>query len=351
MAPYFEKKLIELLPPLYKERDETGDLEAFLRIPATALDELKEHIDRFPELFDVDRCDPRFLSLLGEVVGHRFDPQADAEIQRREIREAIEIYRRKGTLPAIGRALAEDAWSGRIEETFRQALRLNRRGVLSRSKLPGSIYSLGAYRVEGDTLNPGLRDRLRFHHPAGTRVFFRQWLSLVGSMASDVEAVTKERVRRIGLGQLDETFVVGNNALNGSRRLTRTEKTGGLWWVTAGTTLLHEVERAGVSIRRRHGRKPRFRLNASPLNGEQLPNVWISERKLAICCVIETRDRPAPAAPFIRLAGQDLNRARLNRSAPACRFGFRQKDDYAEARAGFAAAANLFTLTQWPAPA
>ena len=67
--------------------------------------------------------------------------------------------------------------------------------------------------------------------------------------------------------------------------------------------------------------------------------------------MIETWARPAPAAPFIRLAGQDLNRARLNRSAPACRFGFRQKDDYAEARAGFAAAANLFTLTQWPAPA
>ncbi len=253
--------------------------------------------------------------------------------------------------PAIGRALAEDGWSGRIEETFRQALRLNRRGVLGRSKLPGTIYSLGAYRVASDTVTPGLRDRLRFHHPAGTRVFFRQWLALLMSVESEVDVSSKEQVRRIGLGRLDETFVVGHNVLNGRHRLTRINKTWGLWWGTAGATLPHEVERAGVCIRRWHWRSPRFPLNGSTLNGEQLPNVWVSERRLALCCRIETRPQPTLAAPFIRLAGQDLNRARLNRSAPACRFGFRQKDDYAEARAGFEAAANLFTATQWPAPA
>ncbi len=351
MAPYFEKKLIELLPPLYRERDETGDLEAFLKIPATTLDELKEHIDRFPDLFDVNRCEARFLPLLGEIVGHRFDPLADAEVQRREIREAIEIYRRKGTLLAIGRALADYGWRGRIEETFRQALRLNRRAVVGRSKLPGSIYSLGAYRVESDTVTPGLRDRLSFHHPAGTRAFFMQWLALLMSVGSQIGVFSKERVRRIALGYLHETFVVGSNALNGSHRLTRTEKTWGLWWVTAGNALLHEVERAGVCIRRWHGRNPRFRLNGSALNGEQLPNVWISERRLAICCTVDTQAEPTQAATFIRLAGQDLNRARLNRSAPACTVQFRQKDDYAEAQAGFTAAANLFTVTQWPAAA
>ena len=351
MAPYFEKKLIELLPPLYRERDETGDLEAFLGIPAAALDELKEHIDRFPDLFDVDRCDARFLPLLGEIVGHRFEPLSDADTQRREIREAIEIYRRKGALPAIGRALADHGWSGRIEETFRQALRLNRRAVVGRSKLPGSIYSLGAYRVESDTVIPGLRERLASHHPAGTRAFFLQWLALLMSARSEFEVVSKERVRRIALGHLHETFVLGNNALNGSHRLTRTEKTWGLWWVTAGTALLHEVERAGVCIRRWHGRNPKFKLNGSALNGEQLPNVWISERRLAICCVVATQPGPTQPPTFFRLAGQDLNRARLNRSAPACTVQFRQKDDYAAAKVGFTAAANLFTVTQWPVAA
>ncbi len=63
MASYFGKKLIDLLPPLYLERDGSGDLQTFLNVPATSLDELKELIDRFPELFDVDRCEDRFLPL------------------------------------------------------------------------------------------------------------------------------------------------------------------------------------------------------------------------------------------------------------------------------------------------
>ncbi len=136
MSAYLETRLIELLPALYRELDETGDLETFLNIPAATLDELKALMDRFPEIFDVERGEQRWLPYLGEIVGHRFDPRGDATRQRRLIREAIEIYRRKGTLPAIGHALADLGWQGHIEETFRQALRLNRRAVVGRVKLP-----------------------------------------------------------------------------------------------------------------------------------------------------------------------------------------------------------------------
>ena len=182
MGGYFEKKLIELLPPFYRERDETGELQTFLEIPAKTLDDLKALIDAFPALFDIDGCQDRWLPFLGALVGHRFDPLENAARQRRQIREAIEIYRRKGTLPALRRTLADRGWQGQIEETFRRALRLNRRARLGISKLPGSIYSLGAYRVESGHVVPGLRDHLRFHHPAGTRAFFRQWLILVDSL-------------------------------------------------------------------------------------------------------------------------------------------------------------------------
>lgn len=61
MAGYFENKLFDLLPPLYRIKDETGDLAAFLKVPAASLDDLKELIERFPDIFDVDRCDPRYL--------------------------------------------------------------------------------------------------------------------------------------------------------------------------------------------------------------------------------------------------------------------------------------------------
>ncbi|MBT8340730.1 MAG: hypothetical protein HKP58_12520 [Desulfatitalea sp.] len=348
MSSYFDKNLIELLPALYRESDETGDLETFLKIPAATLDEIKLLIDRFPEIFDVDRCEDRFLPFLGEIVGHCFDPFTDTAVQRRLIREAVEIYRRKGTIPAVGRSLNAVGWQGRIEETFRKALRLNRRSTVGRAKLPGMIYSLGVYRIESDNIVQGVRAGLDFHHPAGTKVFFLQWLSSLLSMESDFEAAIKKVVEGVCLGHLHETFVVNHNALNTDYHLTRKNKTWGLWRITHGTTLMQDVEHAAVCISRWHGRRRQFRLNTANLNDERLPNLWISERRAAFCCEIETKLQETPAGVFIRLAGQDLNRSRLNRSTSACKVKFRQKDDYAEALSGFDSAANLFTVTQWP---
>ncbi|HOZ45839.1 MAG TPA: hypothetical protein PLO37_09160 [Candidatus Hydrogenedentes bacterium] len=71
ITPYFENKLFDLLPPLYRienlsacghaQAGEAGDLASFLKVPAVSLDGLKELIERFPEIFDVDRCEPRYL--------------------------------------------------------------------------------------------------------------------------------------------------------------------------------------------------------------------------------------------------------------------------------------------------
>ena len=281
MSSYFEKKLIDLLPPLYREQDESGDLDAFLKVPAASLDEIKVLAERFPEIFDVGCCEERFLPFLGGIVGHRFDPTVDAAAQRRLIREAIEIYRRKGTFLAIGRSLVDIGWEGRIEETFHEALRLNRRSVVGRAKLPGLIYSLGVYRIDSDNLVQGVRDALPFHHPAGTRVFFLQWLYTLLSMESDFEAVIKKVVERVCLGHLHETFVVNHNALNTDFHLTRKNKTWGWWRITDGTTLMQDIERAAVCVSRWHGRSPRFRLNTGNLNAERLPNLWVSERRAA----------------------------------------------------------------------
>ena len=51
MSSYFDKKLIELLPPLYDREDESSDLKTFLSVPAVTLDELKTLADCFPEIF------------------------------------------------------------------------------------------------------------------------------------------------------------------------------------------------------------------------------------------------------------------------------------------------------------
>jgi phage tail-like protein len=329
MADGFEKRLLDLLPPLYLEQDKTGDLQTFLKLPAASLDELKDLIDRFPAIFDVDRCDLSYLPLLGELVGYAYDPLADIPSQRRQIREAIEVYRRKATIPAIGRSLTDLGWQGEIEETFHSALRLNRRAKVSNAKLPGLIYSLGVYRVESDNLIQGIRQELPFHHPAGTRTFFRQWLYTLLSMESFFETTIKQVVERVCLGHLHETFVVNHNQLNTDFHLTRKNKNWGGWRVTNSTTLLQDIEQAGSCISRWLGRKDGMRLNNVSLGQKRLPGLHIDSRKFALCCEISTE--PPVLHPVHRLAGQELNRTRLNKVKSSCRIKFRQQDLYSEA--------------------
>lgn len=100
MPPYFEQKLTQLLPPIYLIEDASGDLRSILNITAPTLDELKELIDRFPQIFDVDVCEERWLPYLANLVGMPFDGTADPVAQRRLIKEAVPIYQRKATIPA-----------------------------------------------------------------------------------------------------------------------------------------------------------------------------------------------------------------------------------------------------------
>lgn len=109
----------------------------------------------------MDRCEERFLPLLAALVGWPWEPMQDAARQRRQIREAVEFYRRKGTIPAIRRSLVEIGWEGWIEETFWSAFRLNRRARLNTKKLPGEIYSYGVYRIHSTEQPPDLWVGLR----------------------------------------------------------------------------------------------------------------------------------------------------------------------------------------------
>lgn len=322
----FEDKLLELLPGLYRKEDLEGELRSFLKIPAITLDELQKKIDRFPELFDVDQCEPRFLPLLAEIVGYRFDPLDDAERQRREIQQAIEFYRRKGSIPAITRSLHRIGWEGRITEGFHHVLRLNRRAVVGESKLPGRIHSFGTYRIESNDVYHGIREALSPHHPAGARVFFLQWLLSQLEMGA-VDSTLKEWVRRVCLGHLHETLTLNHNALNADFHLTRKIKNRSLALITSNTTLTQNFHSAGTRIGRWHGRTPRFRLNASDINSERLSNLWVSERKLIISHEVDPNAKDTGGQTrFVSLTKSDLNTSRLNRSSRGWQYLFRQKD-------------------------
>jgi len=345
--PYFEDKLLDLLPPIYRERDMNGDLRAFLAVPAVTLDEIKSLIDGLPDIWDVDRCDPRFLPLLSAIVGYRFDPTRDPDTQRREIQEVIEQYRRKGSIPAIRRALINVGWQGAIEETFRGALRLNRRSVITRAKLPGELYSLGVYRFESRSIVPALREALAPQHPAGTRVFFLQWLLSQESMEEGFFAALRRTVALHSTGRVHDMFVVGRRLLNSDHRLTKRQTTWSCWQITHQSTLAQGFERAGVTINRWHGRAPGRKLNDFALNAERLLSVELSERRLTFTCEVDTEE-PSASPVVLRFVRERLNRSKLAHSTRSCRVVFRQQDLTGSTMAGFTAAANLYTVTQWP---
>ena len=346
MPGYFEDKLIDLLPPIYREQDVTGDVQTFLRVPGVSLDEIKGLIDHLPNIFDVDACDVRFIPLLGTLVGYRFDPMREPDIQRNEIHEVIESYRRKGSIPAIHRSLINIGWAGKIDETFRGALRLNKRSQIG-AKLPGHIHSLGVYRIECESIVPGLRAALSSHHPAGMKTYFLQWLKSFESVGN-ITATLEKIIEMVMIGHLHETFVVSHNTLNSGYKPTDKEKTWGLWRISCHSTLFGDVERAGTCVKRWLARKPCFKLNSGTLNSESIANLWISESKAAFSCEVDTGSCRAPLRTTLRTCRQRLNASRFNRAQPSCHILFRQKDFYAFAQAGFTGAANLYTVLQWP---
>lgn len=345
MMAYFEDKLLDLLPPIYREQDTAGDLRAFLAIPAATLDEVKSLIDALPNTWSVDACDPRFLPLLSEIVGYVFDPTRDPDMQRREIREVIEQYRRKGSVPAIRRALINVGWQGEIEETFRNALRLNRRAVIAHAKLPGRIHSLGVYRVESRNIVPMIREILAPQHPAGMRVFFLQWLFSHES-ADDAITALRRTVALHSTGHIREAFVVGRRLLNSDYRLTKRQTTWSYWTITGQVTVTQGFENAGVVINRWHGRTPGPRLNSFALNTRRLLNVELSERRLGIAGNVLTESAPAKVA--IRLRRQRLNRSPFAMADRGYRFVFRQKDFISSEEASLEMATNLYRVTRWP---
>jgi phage tail-like protein len=334
MSDWFKNNLLELLPPLYAHNDEHGDLRTFLSLPAGSLDELKQAIDEFPSIFDVDRCDERFLPLLARLVGIQKDGTRSPEYQRRRIREAVEIYRRKGTTPAIQRDLAALGWQGELEETFRSALRLNARSRVSRSKLPGIVFSLGVFRLLCKNQTNGLREALAFHHPAGTRCFFLQLLGECMYSGAGLRLDHADVIRRTALAFMDEAFVLGRTSLGSCRHLTNKQRVREFMQLTSTVEMLPEIEHAMVKVARFHGRLDRMRLNRRMLNDRRLPNTGVREGRVSFCTPIYTgRDfqREVLQSRF-GLGNDRLNRRALPAAGTSLLYCFRQKDLFFESQ-------------------
>lgn len=94
-----------------------GDLASFIKIFAITMDEIKDYIDAFTEVFDIRRCDPQYLPYIAAALGHFFNASersnvlietADETIkeekhafQRRQLENAVAAYKVKGALDAF----------------------------------------------------------------------------------------------------------------------------------------------------------------------------------------------------------------------------------------------------------
>ncbi len=344
---WFDTHLLDLLPSVWRERDATGDLAGFLKIPATALDEFKNRVDALPSVFDVDNCDPAFLPLLAAVIGWPLDPDANADVQRRALREAVEFYRRKGTIPAIGRSLENIGWRGHLFETFRDMLRMNRRARLNAFRLAGTVFNQGVYRVESDNIVSGVRTALAPHHPAGARVFFLQRIDGAEDAGQDAEAGFRHASRRGTFARQYEDFILNDTGLNSPLPLTRRVTVHSASRIATGAYAVQEMTASHGIVERWQRPIPGFTVNRDRMNQSDIVNADRTAMRLSLELDVDVRRNSGRTVPL------QLNKRRLNQTGPqqgsAYRWRFRQMEDKGEIPAALESAANEYIIRQWPA--
>jgi len=342
---HFRQHIMDLLPSVWRERD-NGDLAAFLRLPADELDLVKNSIDRMPSLWDVDSCPPEYLQLLAVTLGWPFAPAKHVETLRRELREAIPFYRRKGTIPAIMRSLENAGWRGRLFETFRGMLRTNRRAQLNSMRLAGTVYNQGVYRVESENIVAGVRDALVPHHPAGVRVFFLQRLQEHEDLSANIEAGFKLGFRRADVFRQHEIFSLNRDAVNGPRPLTVRRFVFETMLVRQGTSVNHNVSESWGIVEQWQARRPVPAVNAMRLNSTSVATTDLTSMRKSLELVCAT------AAESRRIPPMRLGKTRLKRGGfqpgSVYRWRFRQGEQAEETNAALDSAANDWLIRQWP---
>ena len=78
-----------------------GALEAYTEVFAITLDEIKQAIDQFPLLFDIDHCPPQYLRVIAELLNYPLEDVDTTAKQRKQLKSAIQWYQSKGSQRAF----------------------------------------------------------------------------------------------------------------------------------------------------------------------------------------------------------------------------------------------------------
>jgi len=94
-----------MMPKHNRRDDTTGDLKRFIACLQEALDLLLAEVDRFPDLFDLERAPEAFLDAILADLGNPFPFELDVLGKRRLASVLVEMYRQKGTAAGIRNAI------------------------------------------------------------------------------------------------------------------------------------------------------------------------------------------------------------------------------------------------------
>jgi len=94
-----------MLPHHNRRDDQTGDLWRFIASLQEVLDLMVAEVDRFPDIFDLERAPEPFLDLILQDLGNPFPFDLDALSKRRLAAVLVEMYRQKGTAVGIENAI------------------------------------------------------------------------------------------------------------------------------------------------------------------------------------------------------------------------------------------------------
>jgi phage tail-like protein len=97
--------LWRMLPKHNRRDDQTGDLFRFIACLQEVTDLLLADVDRWPDIFDLERAPEAFVDLILRDLGNPFPFELDAMGKRRLASVLVEMYRQKGTAKGIQNAI------------------------------------------------------------------------------------------------------------------------------------------------------------------------------------------------------------------------------------------------------
>ncbi len=97
--------LWSMLPKHNRRADVTGDLARFIACLQEVLDLLLAEVDRFPDIFDLERAPAPFLDLVLRDLGNPFPFDLDELGKRRLASVLVQMYQQKGTAVGVRNAV------------------------------------------------------------------------------------------------------------------------------------------------------------------------------------------------------------------------------------------------------